>query len=77
MKNKCIPQMESWFEKEERIALDNYMKSGGWLTEFKQTQIFEQMICGYAGGDGKKDHSGNLMSDRSKGCCRTVSIGIQ
>jgi len=22
----------------------------------------------YAGGDGKKDHLGNLMSDRSKGC---------
>lgn len=47
MKNKFIPQMEPWFGEEERIALDNYMKSGGWLTEFKQTEKFEQMICDY------------------------------
>ncbi len=46
MKN-FIPQMEPWFGEEERIALDNYMKSGGWLTEFNQTQKFEQMICDY------------------------------
>lgn len=49
MKNRFISQMEPWFGEEERIALDSYMKSGGWLTEFKQTQIFEQMICNYTG----------------------------
>ncbi len=48
MKN-FIPQMEPWFGEEERIALDNYMKAGGWLTEFKQTQKFEQMVCDYTG----------------------------
>lgn len=48
MKN-FIPQMEPWFGEEERIALDNYMKSGGWLTEFNQTQKFEQMISDYTG----------------------------
>jgi len=46
---KFIPQMEPWFGEEERIALNNYMKEGGWLTEFKQTQKFEQMICNYTG----------------------------
>jgi len=49
IKNKFIPQMEPWFGDEERIALNNYMKEGGWLTEFKQTQKFEQMICDYTG----------------------------
>lgn len=41
--------MQPWFGKEERIALDKYMKAGGWLTEFKKTQKFEQMICKYTG----------------------------
>lgn len=41
--------MEPWFGEEERIALDNYMKAGGWITEFKKTQEFEQMICDYTG----------------------------
>ncbi len=49
MKNGFIPQMEPWFGEEERIALNNYMKRHGWLTEFKQTQKFEQMICDYTG----------------------------
>lgn len=49
MKNRFILQMEPWFGEEERIALDNYMKSGGWLTEFKKTKEFEQMICDYTG----------------------------
>ena len=49
IKNKFIPQMEPWFGEEERIVLDNYMKSGGWLTEFKQTRKFEEMICEYTG----------------------------
>ena len=44
-----IPQMEPWFGKEERIALNNYMKEGGWITEFKKTQEFEKMICDYTG----------------------------
>ena len=43
--------MEPWFGEEERIALDNYMKAGGWLTEFKQTQKFEQMLCEFTGAE--------------------------
>jgi perosamine synthetase len=30
-------------------AVSDYMKSGGWLTEFRQTQLFEQSIAGYTG----------------------------
>lgn len=47
--NKFIPQMEPWFDEKERIALNNYMLENGWLTEFKKTQQFEQMICNYTG----------------------------
>ncbi|HRR19742.1 MAG TPA: DegT/DnrJ/EryC1/StrS family aminotransferase [Ignavibacteriales bacterium] len=46
---KFIPQMEPWFGEEESIALNNYMKSGGWITEFKKTLEFENMICEYTG----------------------------
>ena len=47
--DKFINQMEPWFGEEERMALNEYMKSGGWLTEFKKTQEFEKMICDYTG----------------------------
>jgi perosamine synthetase len=36
--NKTIPQMEPWFGDEEKMAINNYMDEGGWLTEFKHTQ---------------------------------------
>jgi len=44
-----IPQMEPWFSKEERLAMDKYLGQGGWITEFKKTQEFEQMIADYTG----------------------------
>lgn len=47
--NKFIPQMEPWFGEEERLSLNEYMKAGGWLTEFRQTQRFEQMIGEFTG----------------------------
>jgi len=47
--DKFINQMEPWFGEEERIALNDYMKAGGWLTEFRKTQEFEKMICDYTG----------------------------
>jgi len=49
MINKYIPQMEPWFGEEERIALDEYMRAGGWITEFKQTRKFEEMIAEFTG----------------------------
>lgn len=47
--NTPIPQMEPWFGDEERLALDAYMREGGWLTEFKNTMAFERAIADYVG----------------------------
>ena len=44
-----INQMEPFFDMKEANAIYEYMKSGGWCTEFKKTREFEQMICGYTG----------------------------
>lgn len=50
MRNKkIINQMEPWFGEEERLALNEYMQAGGWLTEFRKTKEFEKMICEYTG----------------------------
>jgi len=46
---KFITQMEPWFGIEEKEAINNYMDEGGWLTEFKKTQQFENMIAEYTG----------------------------
>ncbi len=44
-----IPQMIPWFGDEEADAMDAYMRSGGFLMEFKQTEDFEHMIADYTG----------------------------
>lgn len=44
-----IPQMEPWIGKEEQQAVSAYLKSGGWLTEFKKTEEFEQMLAQFVG----------------------------
>lgn len=44
-----IPQMEPWFGDEEKTALGRYMDEGGWLTEFKNTQAFEQELARFTG----------------------------
>lgn len=49
MENKFIPQMEPWFDNEERQAINEYMNEGGWLTEFKRTAEFENRIAKYTG----------------------------
>ncbi|MCZ4696347.1 DegT/DnrJ/EryC1/StrS family aminotransferase [Ancylomarina euxinus] len=49
MENKFIMQMEPWFGEEEKQAMSQYMDEGGWLTEFKKTQEFEEQICKYTG----------------------------
>lgn len=45
MKNTYINQMEPQIGKEEGIAISSYLKSGGWLTEYKKTEEFEHMIA--------------------------------
>jgi len=47
--NKYIPQMEPWFGIEEKNAVYEYMSHGGWVTEFKQTEAFENAIANYSG----------------------------
>jgi perosamine synthetase len=49
MNNTFIPQMEPWFGEEERQAMDEYLGQAGWITEFKKTKEFEQMIADYTG----------------------------
>lgn len=49
MEEKYIPQMEPWFGEEEKRAINEYMEEGGWLTEFKRTAKFEEMIAEYTG----------------------------
>ena len=46
---KRINQMEPWIGEEEKQALVAYLDAGGWLTEFKKTREFEQMINDYTG----------------------------
>lgn len=46
---KKINQMEPWIGEEEKRAMAEYLDSGGWLTEFKKTREFEQMIVDYTG----------------------------
>lgn len=44
-----INQMEPLFGEEEKSAIVQYMDEGGWLTEFKRTEEFEQRISSYTG----------------------------
>lgn len=44
-----INQMEPSFDSKEQKALNEYMISGGWVTEFKKTREFEDMIKEYTG----------------------------
>ena len=44
-----IFQMEPWFGQEEATAIQDYMSSGGWLTEYRKTIEFEDMISDYTG----------------------------
>ncbi len=44
-----VPQMEPWFDEREAEAVYEYMKSGGWVTEFRKTRRFEEMIAEYTG----------------------------
>lgn len=44
-----IPQMEPTFDEKERNAMNEYMKSGTWLMEFKKTREVEKMIAEYTG----------------------------
>jgi perosamine synthetase len=40
-----IPQMQPWFGDEEKGAIIEYLNEGGFMTEFKRTEKFEQMVA--------------------------------
>lgn len=46
-----ICQMKPSFDSMEQEALNKYMSSGGWVTEFKKTREFEKEIAEYTGAD--------------------------
>jgi perosamine synthetase len=44
-----INQMEPWFDSQEQEALNKYMGEGGWVTEFKKTFEFQDLIKKFTG----------------------------
>ncbi|MDN5104889.1 DegT/DnrJ/EryC1/StrS aminotransferase family protein [Aliarcobacter butzleri] len=44
-----IMQMQPWFGEEEKKAICEYMDENGFITEFKRTEKFEQMLAEYTG----------------------------
>lgn len=44
-----IPQMEPCLTSAESDAVQKYMNSGGWLTEFRETRALEKSLCDYTG----------------------------
>ncbi|MFH1841357.1 MAG: DegT/DnrJ/EryC1/StrS family aminotransferase [Candidatus Nealsonbacteria bacterium] len=49
MNKKFINQMKPSYGKEEIEAVNKYLKSGAWLTEFKKTREFEEQIAKFTG----------------------------
>ncbi len=49
MNNSFILQMRPLFGEEEKRAICEYMDEDGFITEFKRTETFEQMIAEYTG----------------------------
>lgn len=44
-----VNQMEPWIDEHEVRHMTEYLRSGGWLTEFRKTAEFEEMIAAYTG----------------------------
>lgn len=44
-----LPQMQPLITETDASAVHDYLRSGGWLTEFDQTRRFEQSICDFTG----------------------------
>ncbi len=49
MERKFINQMEPWTGDEESEAMAAYLRSRGWLTEFRMTAEFERLLSEYIG----------------------------
>lgn len=42
-----IPQFEPWFDQAEALEVSNYLGSGGFLTEYRETEKLERALCDY------------------------------
>ena len=51
MAKEFIMQMRPWFGDEEKQAVCNYMDEDGFITEFKNTKKFEDLIADYTGAE--------------------------
>lgn len=49
MNDAFIMQMRPWFGEEEKRAVCEYMDEDGFITEFKRTEQFEQMLGSFTG----------------------------
>lgn len=66
--------MQPWLGKEERQAVNEYLESGGWLTDFQQTREFERAIADYVG----RQHA-SVVSSGTAGlfvALKALGIGI-
>ena len=67
-----IPQMEPWFDANEKIAINNYMDENGWLTEFKHTKDFEDRIAGVEGAANSAKKATNSLRAEIEGKFQSV-----
>jgi perosamine synthetase len=44
-----IHQVQPYITEKEKNAVVDYLNSGGWITEFRETQKFEEMIANFVG----------------------------
>lgn len=69
---KKIEQMAPWFGEEEKRAVAEYTASGGWLTEYRKTAEFEQIIADYVGSR----HAIVVTSGTAALFCALVGCGV-
>lgn len=67
-----INQMEPSFDEQERLAMDLYLREGGWGTEFKKTREFEELIKEYTGAK----HCWIMPNGTLSLSCALVAIGV-
>ena len=64
--------MEPWFDEKEIDAVSEYMRSGAWLTEFKKTREFEQMIADFTGAK----HCSIMPNGTLSLTCALIACGV-
>lgn len=70
---RWINQMEPSFDDKEREALDEYMRQGGWGTEFKKTRQFEDMIAHFTGAG----YCWAMPNGTLSLSCALVAVGVK